>query len=61
MGALLLKGEWLEAVSTIMRPRGDAEATEVSEARRLYCDHGVPPLQVLNRAHGVAIVSVRAV
>ena len=41
VGALLLKGEWQEAVSTIMQPRGAAEATEVSEARRLYCDHGV--------------------
>jgi len=42
VGALLLKGEWQEAVSTIMQPRGDAEANEVSEARRLYCDHGAP-------------------
>ena len=40
VGALLLKGVWQEAVSTIMQPRGDAEADEVSEARRLYCDHG---------------------
>ena len=32
VGALLLKGEWQEAVSTIMQPRGAAEATEVSEA-----------------------------
>ena len=47
VGALLLKGEWQEAVSTIMQPRGDAEANEVSEARRLYCDHGTPHWQLL--------------